>query len=224
LVQRVKIKAECREKRVGLLGGTFNPIHVGHLRGAEEIREAFDLEKVIFIPASVPPHKGMERLMDASHRLEMVRLALRSNPAFSISDIELKRSGKSYSVDTIRYFKDLYPGPLFFILGEDAFFEIEAWREFKDLFSLCHFVVMSRPGFQKAGLELPESLVPFFRREARGRWTHISGHCLYLQEITLLDISSTRIRERIKRGNSVRYLLPAEVEAYIDGKGLYRKN
>ncbi len=156
----------------------------------------------------------------------MVRLAIRSNPSFSASDIELKRRGKSYSVDTIRYFKGIHSGPLFFILGGDAFFEIETWKRFQELFSLCHFVVMTRPGSQKRGdvLKLPESLVPFFRFDAAAdAWFHVSGNRLYLKEITFLDISSTRIRESIEKGGSVRYLLPEEVEAYIRERGLYRK-
>jgi nicotinate-nucleotide adenylyltransferase len=212
---------------VGLFGGTFDPIHLGHLRGAEEIRESFDLEKVIFIPAAKPPHKKTEGVMDASHRLEMVELAIRANPYFAASDIELERPGKSYSIDTIRYFKETHRGPLFFILGGDAFYEIETWREFESLFSLCHFIVMTRPDSRKRGdvLDLPKSLVSFFKYDAAsGAWVHDSGNRLHLKEITSLDISSTKIRELIEKGGSVRYLIPGEIEAYIREKGLYRKS
>ncbi len=103
--------------------------------------------------------------MDPLHRLEMVRLAILKNPCFSVSDIELKRPGKSYSIDTLRYFREIHQGPLFFILGGDAFFEIETWREFKTLFSLCHFIVMTRPGSQQREeiLNFPEGLLPFFQ-------------------------------------------------------------
>ncbi|RPJ07794.1 MAG: nicotinate-nucleotide adenylyltransferase [Deltaproteobacteria bacterium] len=211
---------------MGLLGGTFNPIHLGHLRGAEEIRESFGLERVVFIPAAIPPHKEMEGIVNASHRLEMVQLATRANPWFSFSDIELKRSGKSYSVDTIRYFREIHPGPLYFILGGDAFFEIETWMDFQNLFSLCHFIVMTRPGSQRSGeiLELPKSLVPLFRYDPGARaWIHVSGNRLHLKGITYLDISSTQIRGLVGRGESIRYLLPAEVEAYIEKESLYRK-
>jgi nicotinate-nucleotide adenylyltransferase len=182
---------------------------------------------VIFIPAAIPPHKKAEGITDASHRLDMVRLAIRTNPFFSASDIELKRRGKSYSVDTIRYFKEIHGGPLFFILGGDAFSEIETWRQFQELFHLCHFVVMSRPGSRKRGdiLSLPESLVSFFKYDkAADAWVHVSGNRLYLREITFLDISSTRIRKSIEQGDSVRYLIPEGVEAYIRERGLYRKS
>ena len=211
---------------MGLFGGTFNPVHLGHLRGAEEIRQFFDLEEVIFIPAAIPPHKKTEGITDASHRLDMVQLALRANPCFSASDIELKRRGKSYSIDTIRYFKEIHAGPLFFILGGDAFFEIETWRQFKELFSLCHFIVMTRPDSRRSArvLDLPDSLASFFRYDpATEAWLHLSGNRLYLKEITFLDISSTKIRRWIGRGESVRYLIPGEVETYIRKEGLYRK-
>ncbi len=221
------IGTEAAKKGKGLFGGTFDPIHLGHLRGAEEIREFFDLEEVIFVPAATPPHKKAEGITDASYRLDMVRLAIRTNPSFSASDIELKRRGKSYSVDTIRYFKEIHSGPLLFVLGGDAFFEIETWKHFQELFSLCHFVVMTRPGSQERGdcLTLPESLVPFFKFDASAdAWVHVSGNRLYLKEITFLDISSTRIRESIEKGASVRYLVPEGVEAYIRERGLYRKS
>jgi len=200
---------------------------VGHLRGAEEIREFFDLEEIIFIPAAIPPHKKTEGITDVFHRLEMVRLAIRTNPCFSASDVELKRRGKSYSIDTIRYFKEIHEGPLFFILGGDAFSEIETWRQFQELFSLCHFVVMTRPGFEKRGhlFSLPENLASLFRYDATAdAWVHVSGNRLYLKEITFLDVSSTRIRESIERGGSVRYLLQGDVEEYIRERGLYRKS
>ena len=212
---------------MGLFGGTFNPIHLGHLRGAEEIRDSFGLEKVVFIPAAIPPHKAAGKMMDASNRLEMVRLAVSGNPYFSASDIELKRTGKSYSIDTIRHFKETRVGPLFFILGRDAFLDIETWKEFKTLFSLCHFVVMARPGSQENGPFSPLSagLTPHFTYDpAAEAWVHTSGNFLFFREITFLDISSTKIRRSIERGESIRYLLPTAVEAYIREKGLYRSD
>jgi len=214
------------EKRIGLFGGTFNPIHLGHLRGAEEIRGAFHLEEVIFIPSSIPPHKGTEKVIEAKHRLEMVRLATGNNPYFSTSDIELSRPGKSYSIDTLRYLREKHQGTFFFILGRDAFVEIETWREFQNLFSLCHFIVMARPGSQKDNLssQLPGALTPTFQYEPEEKaWVHLSGYRLYLKEISFLDISSTKVRELIEKGESVRYLIPSEVEAYIQEHGLYQK-
>ena len=223
----MEIKKEIPERRIGLFGGTFNPIHFGHLRGAEEIREIFSLSEVLFIPAAIPPHKVVEEVVEARHRLEMVRLGTASNPSFSTTDIELIRPGKSYSIDTIRYFREKNQDDLFFILGRDAFVEIETWKEFEQLFSLCNFIVMTRPGFQKtpSNAQLPKALVPVFRygQEVEG-WIHPSGHTLHFKEITYLDISSTKVRELIERGESVRYLIPAEVEAYVQQQGLYHKS
>ena len=157
----------------------------------------------------------------------MVRLAASSNPHFSTSDIELSRPGKSYLIDTIQYFREGYQDALFFILGKDAFVEIETWKEFQNLFSLSHFIVMARPGSQKNSLPspLPEALIPSFRYHPEERaWIHLSGYMLYFKEISFLDISSTKIRELIEKGKSVRYLIPTDVEAYIQNHGLYRKN
>ena len=214
------------ERRVGLFGGTFNPIHLGHLRGAEEIREAFGLEEVVFIPAALPPHKVTEKIIEADHRLEMVKLATQKNPHFSTSDVELKRSGKSYSIDTIRYFREKYPISPSFILGRDAFVEIETWKEFQDLFSLCNFIVMTRPGSSKSSSPsfLPRSLIPAFRYDQEaGAWIHFSGCMLFFKEINFLDISSTKVRELIEKEESVRYLVPPDVEDYIREHDLYRK-
>jgi nicotinate-nucleotide adenylyltransferase len=222
-----KITNDASEKKIGLFGGTFNPIHLGHLRGAEQIREAFGLQEVVFIPAALPPHKVTEKIIEAQHRLEMVKRAIQKNPYFSASDVELKRSGKSYSIDTIRHFRERYQSSLlFFILGRDAFVEIETWKEYQHLFSLCNFIVMTRPGFQKtfSPSPLPKSLIPTFRYDQKAQaWVHPSGYMLFFKEIKFLDISSTRVRELIEKGESVTDLIPPEVEVYVREHGLYQK-
>jgi nicotinate-nucleotide adenylyltransferase len=211
------------QKKIGLFGGTFNPIHLGHLRGAEEIREAFGLQEVIFIPAAHPPHKTTEEIIEARHRLEMVKRATRKNPQFSTSDVELKRPGKSYSIDTIRYFREKFKDSLYFILGKDAFVEIETWKDFKNLFSLCNFIIMVRPGLVQTS-PLPVALAPAFRyNEGAPGWVHESGNIVFLKEINFLDISSTKVRELVEKGGSIKYLVPPEVEAYIEKHGLYRR-
>ena len=222
-----EVRGRGKGRRIGLFGGTFNPIHLGHLRGAEEIWQAFQLDEVIFIPSSIPPHKATEKVMEAKHRLEMVRLATSSNPHFSTSDLELSRTGRSFSIDTIRFFRERQEDAFFFILGGDAFAEIETWKDFQNLFSLCHFVVILRPGSEKniSSSPFPETLVPNFRYDPGERaWVHLTGHRVYFKEILFLDISSTKVRELLERGGTARYLIPAEVEAYIQTYGLYRKS
>jgi nicotinate-nucleotide adenylyltransferase len=211
------------EKKIGLFGGTFNPIHLGHLRGVEEIREAFGLQEVIFIPAAHPPHKMTEEIIQAYHRLEMVKRAIRKNPKFSTSDVELKRPGKSYSIDTIRYFREKFKDSLYFILGRDAFVEIETWKDFQNLFSLCNFIIMARPGLTQTS-PLPGALAPAFRYDpGASGWVHGSGYMVFSKEINFLDISSTKVRELVEKGGSIKYLVPLEVEAYIEEHGLYQR-
>jgi len=180
----------------------------------------------MFIPAALPPHKRSKEVIEAGHRLEMVKLATKTQPVFSVSEVELERSGKSYSVDTIRYFRERHGDSLFFILGRDAFDEIETWKNYPDLFTLAHFIVMVKPGFKKtrSASHLPRALTPMFRFDPRaGTWIHRSRHTLRFQEITFLDISSTKIREYVKKGRSITYLVPSEVETYIEQQRLYRR-
>lgn len=168
-----------------------------------------------------------ENVLEAKHRLEMVRLVTSNNPHFSTSDVELSRPGKSYSVDTIRFYRERGRDGLFFILGSDAFVEIETWKEFRNLFSLCDLIVMTRPGSQKnsSSSPIPKALIPSFRYDPGEKaWIHLSGHLVYFKEISFLDISSTKVRELVEKGGSIRYLIPVEVEAYIQEHGLYRRN
>lgn len=214
-------------KKFGLFGGTFNPIHLGHLRSAEEIGESFELDQVIFIPASYPPHKEKEQILSAPLRSEMVRLAILDNPRFALSEVELQRPGKSYSVQTIGYFRQRFgeDAQLYFILGLDAFLEIKTWKDPAALFSLCHFVIMTRPGFEKnfSPEHLPVELEGDFCYDSRkGGYLHPSGFFIFPREITGLDISSTRIRENFQKGRSVKYLLPSSVEAFIYKNKLYQ--
>jgi nicotinate-nucleotide adenylyltransferase len=214
-------------KKIGLFGGTFNPIHLGHLRSAEEICESFELDRLIFIPASYPPHKDKGDILPASLRAEMVRLAIADNPRFALSEVELRRAGKSYSVETIAHFRQQFgPGcELYFILGLDAFLEINTWKDYAALFALCHFIVMTRPGFEKnfTPEHLPvEMAADFCYDSSRGGYAHRSGFFVFPKEITALDISSTKIRENIRKHRSVKYLLAEPVAAFIFQNHLYR--
>lgn len=214
-------------KRVGLFGGTFNPIHFGHLRSAEEIYEIFGMEEVIFIPAADPPHKKKENLLPAPLRARMVKLAIAGNPHFSLSVEELKRPGKSYSVETISYFRRRCgkETELYFILGLDAFLEINTWKDYQALFQLCHFVITTRPGFKKKFSKqyLPIEVAGYFCYDKNKRgYIHNSGYGIFPREITGLDISSTYIRQRIAQGRSIKYLLPPAVENFIYRHQLYQ--
>ena len=211
--------------RIGLLGGTFNPIHLAHLRCAEEVCEAQGLDRVLLVPSATPPHKGAGNLAPAAHRLAMVRLAIAGNPRFRVSTLEIDRGGRSYSVDTLRALRTAMPAAQFtFIMGLDAFREIDTWREYTQLFELCDIVVTSRPplrappgrrilpvAVRRHFWYLPEQVV----------LEHQKGTRVIFQPITALDISATAIRQRLATGSSIRYLVPDPVLRYIQRHGLY---
>jgi nicotinate-nucleotide adenylyltransferase len=216
-------------QKLGILGGTFNPVHYGHLAAAEEVRDRLQLDRVLFIPSFVPPHKHEEDVPPAVHRMEMVRLAVADNPTFEPSDIEIRRGGRSYTIDTIESLHNVYPNAeLYFITGLDSFLEIQTWRNWEMLLSLCRFVVLSRPGYSFSGLgkldfmKCAEKEFAGFDRGVRTESVVRSGRCIiYLEMIPLFDISSTDIRRRMKEGRSVKYLLPEAVETYIIKNKLY---
>ena len=210
----------------GILGGTFDPIHIGHLRGAEEIGEAFSLERVIFIPASQPPHKETPQVTSFAQRARMVQLAIAGQPIFSFSDLEGKRAGPSYAVETVGELLSQNRGlELYFIMGQDAFQEIKTWKDWEKLLLSCHTVVMTRPGYQNTAPAdvLPPAFVgQFLYNEAQNGYQGPTGQTIYFRPVTLLDVSSSELRTRIKAGKSIRYLVPDPVRAYIDAEGCYR--
>ena len=213
-------------RRLGLFGGTFNPIHYGHLRSAEEVCEALALDHLWFIPAGHPPHKTAQGITPFEVRLEMSRLAVGDHPVMSVSDLEGRRPGRSYSIETLRQIRrELGPAwELYFILGLDAMLEIATWKDYKELFTLSHFVVLDRPGYdrRRLGKVLLEEIHPLFRPLQMERsFQHPSGHIVVWQETTLMDISGTGIREMVRHGRSIRYLLPEAVREYIITHKLY---
>lgn len=209
--------------KVGIFGGTFDPIHNGHLRVTEEIREIFSLDIVYFVPVFVPPHKKYQYIADSEDRVNMIRLAIRGNRFMKISDIEIKRGGISYSYDTVLFFEKKYKD-LYFIIGIDAFAEIKTWYRYREIFFHTNFIVMVRQrGLKKIGIEMfPEEIRGDIRQVGQGIFRHLSGTSILFQDITQLDISSTKIRELLKENRSIRYLMPERVEKYIDKRGLYR--
>lgn len=216
--------------KLGIMGGTFNPIHYGHLRPAEEIRERLKLDKVLFIPSARPPHKDSE-IIDPHHRLEMARLAVKTNPFFDTSPLEILRKGKSYSVLTLEELLDEYHAELYFLLGIDAFLELPTWREADRLFTLTNFVILPRPPFTFQAL----SQSPYLRSLARSALSELDqglkqsykkvsdgGKFIFFERVTGLDVSATYIRKAIKAGKSIKYLLPVSVESYIIAHRLYK--
>jgi nicotinate-nucleotide adenylyltransferase len=213
--------------KIGLFGGTFDPIHWGHLRSAEEVSETFGLDRVFFVPASIPPHKRGQTTTPVKDRLRMVRLAVARNRRFAVSTAEIARPGVSYSIDTLRHFaRKLRKGDsLYFIIGLDAFREIGTWKDFTELFSLCHFIVTSRPGSKDPNPLRGTSVAVkklFCYDRGEGCYRHRSGSRLLFIELTDIAISASEIRNLVKRGQSIRYLVPSSVENYIKKTGLYR--
>jgi nicotinate-nucleotide adenylyltransferase len=214
--------------KVGILGGTFNPIHLGHLRSAEEIGEDLALDKVYLIPSGIPPHKPQTPIADFSHRLQMVRLASALSPLLEAWDIEGIRGGFSYSIETLKAFHSAFgPGlELFFIIGTDAFLEIKTWKEYRNLFRYASFVVIQRPGYTTERLTaFLGSLDVGFRWDSKGKcFRHPSGTLLFQKDITLMDISASTIREKVEKGESIRFLVPEVVREYIEKAGIYRSH
>lgn len=219
--------ATAAARRIGVFGGTFDPIHLGHLRCAEEARERLQLDRILFIPAADPPHKPHRRITPAAQRLAMVRRATAGNRAFQVSSIELERRGPSYTVDTLRSLH-LRLGPaarLVLLLGLDAFRDIGTWKAYRTLFTLADLAVWSRPpGFRgrTRGLLPVAARADFCYAKDQTTLIHRTGTRIHFLNVTALDISASDIRQRLRRGLSVRYLLPATVERYVTREGLYR--
>lgn len=212
----------------GLLGGTFDPIHFGHLRGAEEMLEIFNLNRIIFVPSSRPPHKLEAEITAFNHREQMIRLAIEDNVNFSFSEVEKLRAGKSYSVETVEYILNKYMEDLelYFIVGQDAFQAVTTWKDWERLLLLCNFAVMTRPGYDDMRLNdiLPKEFAEKFIYDKKNDgFKGPTGHTIYFRHTTFLDISSSRMREMVGEGKSIKYLTPDKVRQYIAKNSLYKK-
>jgi nicotinate-nucleotide adenylyltransferase len=211
--------------RIGLFGGSYNPIHFGHLRAAEEVREAVALDIVYFIPAASPPHKPDDRLAPPDHRLRMTQLATKGNRHFMVSDVELRRGGRSFTIDTVRHFHETTRGKsdFFLLIGMDQFDELETWKDCQALAGLCDILVHTRE--EKAYDDSTKSSLAALGRlgyaKSDREYVHPSGHTLSFIKTTSLPISATMIRSHLADHRSIRYLLPADVADYIDRHGLY---
>jgi nicotinate-nucleotide adenylyltransferase len=189
--------------RIGIFGGTFNPIHKGHISLAQEAKRSLELDEIIFIPAYIPPHKSSRFLLHAHQRCILLRLALKSEKSFRISLYEIEQRETVYSIDTIRHLKKKYPkdSSLFFLTGADSLIGLSRWRDIDELLELCNFVVFSRPGFIK----------------------DIKDPRIKTIDFKALDISSTEIRKKLKKNESIKGLVPVAVERYIKANGLFNE-
>lgn len=197
--------------RIGLMGGTFDPIHNGHLVLAEQVRTRFQMDKVLFIPSGNPPHK--ELVASKEHRLNMTQLAIEDNAYFEISTIELDQDHKTYTIDTVRRLRNEYGDntKVYFITGADAIIDLPTWKDVDELVKLCSFIGSTRPGVNEKELsEQIDALVRDYKAD------------ITITQVPALAISSTDIRRRVKYNLSIKYLLPAKAESYIYEHGLYK--
>ena len=221
-------------KKIGIFGGTFNPIHLGHLRAAVELREGFGLDAVYLIPSASPPHKGHDNLAPAEDRMEMVRRAIDGHAGLRASDIELMRKGPSFTIDTVCAFRKHLPEDawLYLILGLDAFLEIETWKSYQDLLHIIPLIVINRPD-HKGRLQVSvQSAVSTLLEQGTLKdyecaldtpcFTHCEKQPIFTYNVTALEISSTTIRDHIRQNRSIDFLVPQSVRDYIKAKGLYR--
>lgn len=220
--------------RIGLFGGTFNPVHLGHLRAAVEVREGFDLDEIYLIPAALPPHKAAGDVAASEDRLNMLNLALGAACGLKVSDVELKRSGPSYTIDTVAHFKRNLPAEsnLFLIMGLDAFLEIDTWKSYRELLERIPFIVINRPQAESRIAGDPWKLLDDYLAtrlaadysfsDSRSAYLASGQQPIYVWEVTALDISSTRIRRAISESRPIDYWVPTTVAEYIRTKGIYR--
>jgi nicotinate-nucleotide adenylyltransferase len=194
--------------RIGVLGGTFDPIHYGHLAAAEEARAKLNLREVIFVVAGLPPHKLDEEIAPAEDRYAMVELAVASNPHFSVSPIDIDRPGPSYTVDTIALLRQEWTEEIYFIMGIDSLMEIDTWHQPQRLIQLCRLVAVERPGYEP-DLERLEETIPGITARTE------------IIDMPEVDISSTDLQRRVREGLPIKYQVPPEVEEYIYQHRLY---
>lgn len=218
-------------KKTGIIGGSFNPVHLGHLRAAEVIREHFSLERVLFIPAAINPQKSDEEMADPRTRYEMLRIATQDNPYFEVSDIELNREGPSYTIDTLTELRNSYPeNHHYFIMGSELFSQITSWKNYSELFNYSNFIVVKRPGSEPFEAEkyIPLEMKDDFRYVKEHSkinheviFEHKTSHKIHFITIQGYELSSTMIRNLLIKGSSIRYLVPRKLEQYIQSNNIY---
>ena len=221
-------------KKIGLFGGTFDPVHLGHLRAAVEIREGFTLDVVYLIPSASPPHKSRSDISPPEDRLEMVRRAIANTDGLRVSDLELKRQGPSYTIDTVCAFRKNLPASvwLYLIMGLDAFLEISTWKSYEELMHLVPLIIINRPNPEgRLHISINHAIDTLLARgELDGYtcaldspcYTHCEKQPIFTFNVTALDIAASRIREAVRRGTAIDFLVTPGVADFIKAKGLYR--
>ncbi len=208
--------------RIGIFGGTFNPVHIGHLRPVEEARIYFNLNKVIFIPAKIPPHKNINNVVSPFERLKILKLAVEDNPFFEVSDIELHFEGKSFTYNTLIKLTQLFHlDDLYLIIGKDSFYSFKTWHRWNEILKMVNLIVLNRKISEKDypdELEFAKSL-GYNRKE--NFYENSYNKTLQFFNNSIIEVSSTKIRENFKSGISNRYLIPEKALQYIIKKNLY---
>jgi nicotinate-nucleotide adenylyltransferase len=223
-VRDLPVKRKRQEPRIGLLGGTFDPVHLGHLAVVETVLPCLQLDRMLFIPAARPPHKTGFSITSFSERAAMLKLALASFPCYELCPLEEDRPGLSFSIDTLRELRQRFgrKSRFFFIIGFDAFAEINSWKEWEHLLDLTAIVVINRPSHDGGNMaELVSRLFPGYREGAAVVWAAETGENIYSLSMEPVSISSTEIRRRVQAGESIASLVSADVEQYIRDHALY---
>lgn len=208
--------------RIGFFGGTFNPVHIGHLRSCVDVYETFMLDKIIFIPTGIPPHKN-KNIADAEYRYEMVKLAINEVDFFDVSRIEINNGNINYTIDTFNQLKKIYEkDELFCIMGTDAFLSIDTWKEYKQLLKYLTFIIMKRPEYDLSNIFIKYENAVKFKNADEAKIYPAYKNTAYIDKLPAFDVASSDIRERIREGKNIMYLTPDDVINFIKAKGLYK--
>lgn len=202
--------------KIGIMGGTFNPIHNGHLIMSEQIREQIGLDKIIFVPCYLPPHKSGENVISGSHRINMAKIATQDNDFFDVSDIEIQEGKVSYSIDLVKKIKSIYPqDDIYFLIGEDSLLDLHTWRDIKQLLDLCTFVTAKRTQNIDLAKEFQDNNTLFDKK-------NMEKLCQNIVQTNVITLSSSEIREKTMNNCSLKYIIPEKVNTYIKENNLYR--
>lgn len=202
--------------KIGIMGGTFNPIHNGHLIMSEQIREQIGLDKIIFVPCYLPPHKSGENVISGSHRINMAKIATQDNDFFDVSDIEIREGKVSYSIDLVKKIKSIYPqDDIYFLIGEDSLLDLHTWRDIKQLLDLCTFVTAKRTQNIDLAKEFQDNNTLFDKK-------NMEKLCQNIVQTNVITLSSSEIREKTMNNCSLKYIIPEKVNTYIKENNLYR--